>query len=111
MPELGSHLAYLNLVNSVFRDLIDDLVHLNKQLRPNGKFSDDFLLFPDIVAFVLAKKCTRGANTHPILYANDFYFTIVLFAHLHGETGFRHFWFSFLRGALLRFFCRGNLLL
>ena len=97
MAELRSHLADLNLVNSVFRDLVDDLVHLNEQLRPDGKFSDDFLLFPNIVAFVLAKKRTRGANTHPILYANDFYFTIVLFAQLHGETSFRHFWFKFPR--------------
>ena len=59
MAELGGHLAHLNLIDSVLRDIVDDLVHLNEELRSYGQLTDHFLFHPDIVAFMVAKQRTR----------------------------------------------------
>ena len=86
MAELRGHLLDLHLINSIFRDLVNDLIHLNQQLCSNGKFSDNLRLFANIVALVRAKQGARGANTHPILYADDLNFAIVLLTVLHSEA-------------------------
>ena len=78
MTEFGSHLCDLDLVDSILRDFVDDLVHLDEQLSPNGKLVDDFLLHAHIVALVLAEQCAGRADTCAVLYANDFKFAIVL---------------------------------
>ena len=86
MAELRGHLADLYLVYSIFRDLVNDLIHLNQQLCSDGKFSDNLRLFTDIVALMRTKKRACGANTHPILYADDLNFAIMLLTELYSEA-------------------------
>ena len=57
MTELRFHLSDLDLVNAVFRNVVDDLVHLNEKLCANGQLIDDFRLHAHVMALVLAKEC------------------------------------------------------
>ena len=70
--ELGVHLVHGVLVDTILRDVIYDLIHLNEQLRPNGELIDHLLLHAHIMAFVSAEKCTRGADALAALDADDF---------------------------------------
>lgn len=58
MTELRGHLAHLHLIDSVLRNIVDDLVHLDQELRSDGQLTDHFLFHPYIVAFVGAKQST-----------------------------------------------------
>lgn len=82
MAKLGVHLAHLNLIDTVFRYLIDDLVHLDEELCADLKFTDNFLLHSHVMTFVLAEKCTSRADANPILDANDFQLALMLITHL-----------------------------
>ena len=116
MAELWCHLADLHLIYSIFRDLVNNLIHLNQQLSSNGEFSDNLRLFTDVVTLMRAEKHACGADTHPILYADDLNFAIMLLTVLHSETIFlrlgRRFFFLDLfnnRGLFSLLFCRSDL--
>ena len=89
---------------------------MNQQLCSDGEFGDNIRLFTDIVALMRAKKRARGANTHPILYADDLNFAIMLLTELHSEAIILRFWRRFFllglfnwRGLLSFLFCGSDL--
>ena len=86
MAELGGHLAHGYLINSVLRDLIDNLVHLNEELRADFKFVDDFCFHSHIMTLVFAEKRARRADAFSILNANDFHLALMLSTHLFFRT-------------------------
>ena len=56
--KLIGHSVHLNLVYAIFRDFINDLVHLDEQLSANGQLVYNFGLHSYIVALMLAEERT-----------------------------------------------------
>jgi hypothetical protein len=88
VSELSGHPANLNLIDAILGNIINDLIHLNEQLRSYGQLVHYLRFHAHIVTLVLPEKSASGANSHSIL--NTYYF---------------HLAFMFLTQLLLRSYC------